>query len=464
MNNNVKKFGNDIWNWLNGPEDEDSGNMSYFQRSAVMNSGQAQNRQNQAQQQLYYDSPISPLDKERFDFSSSRKEKRDSRIPLKRVSVDEEELEDYDFYSSDHLDKIFDVVIEIQEEYDKKRKEEFMKFQQSQKANQEKVPKALLNPEVQRQIKKQKVYKPYFLVTLTVLQVVIMILEMAVNWAKLGSPIDLNSENFNIMIGPSTSVLIHFGARWVPCMRSGFENEKISCIDGIEPYMNVTVNKDVIGICKLSDMCGMGMKEGTVPNQWWRFITPIFLHAGLVHIITNLFFQIRVGFQMERDFGSVRIFIIYIICGIAGFMFGAEYSIQTPSVGCSGSLYGLIACLLLDLLLNWKLLIKPIKELVKMLFVVIVSLGVGFLPFVDNFAHVGGFFTGIIAGLIFLPSIKFNMKDRIIKKTITIVCIPVLFLLMLYLIISFYSSNARKCEWCKYVNCLPINGWCDDMI
>lgn len=206
MNNNVKKFGNDIWNWLNGPEDEDSGNMSYFQRSAVMNSGQAQNRQNQAQQQLYYDSPISPLDKERFDFSSSGKEKRDSRIPLKRVSVDEEELEDYDFYSSDHLDKIFDVVIEIQEEYDKKRKEEFMKFQQSQKANQEKVPKALLNPEVQRQIKKQKVYKPYFLVTLTVLQVVIMILEMAVNWAKLGSPIDLNSENFNIMIGPSTSV------------------------------------------------------------------------------------------------------------------------------------------------------------------------------------------------------------------------------------------------------------------
>jgi len=43
---------------------------------------------------------------------------------------------------------------------------------------------------------------------------------------------------------------------------------------------------------------------------------------------------------MERDFGSLRIFIIYTLCGIAGFMFGAEYSIQTPSVGCSGSLYG----------------------------------------------------------------------------------------------------------------------------
>ncbi|KAG4090541.1 rhomboid-domain-containing protein [Neocallimastix lanati (nom. inval.)] len=394
---------------------------------------------------------------------ASSKGNRKSLLPQRSSVLEEGELDDYDFYSSDHLDKIFDVVIEIQEEYDKKRLED-IKLQQSQKADQEKVPKALLNPEVQRQIKKQKVYKPYFLVTLTVIQVIIMFLELGINWVKLGTPIDLNTENFNIMLGPSTSVLIHFGARWVPCMRSGFENESISCIDGVDPYMNVTVNSQVFGICKLSDLCGMGMAENTVPNQWWRFITPIFLHAGIIHIITNLLFQIRVGFQMERDFGTLRIFIIYSICGIAGFMFGAEYTIQTPSVGCSGSLYGLIACLLLDLLLNWKLLIKPVKELFKMLFVIIISLGVGFLPFVDNFAHVGGFVTGLITGLIFLPSIKFNLKDRIIKKTITIISIPVLVIIMSYLIISFYSSDARRCEWCKYANCLPINGWCDDMI
>jgi membrane associated rhomboid family serine protease len=439
---NIKKI---IWNWFNGSEEGDTTEMSFFQRTAAETS-LIQNQQHSNSK------------------SSSKKEKRNSRIPLNQPDDDDEELEDYDFYSSDHLDKIFNVVIEIQEEYDKKRKEEALRRQISLKTNSDKVPKALLNPEVQRQIKKQKVYKPYFLVTLTIIQIAIMILEMAVNWIKLGSPIDLNKENFNIMIGPSTSVLIHFGARWVPCMRSGFENEKISCIEGIEPYSNVTIDSKIVNVCKLSDMCGMGMTEYSVPNQWWRFITPIFLHAGIIHIAANLFFQIRVGFQMERDFGSLRIFIIYTLCGIAGFMFGAEYSIQTPSVGCSGSLYGLIACLLLDLILNWKLLIKPWKELMKMLFVVIISLGVGFLPFVDNFAHVGGFFTGIISGLIFLPSIKFNMKDRIIKKTITILCIPLLLLVMIFLNVSFYKSDAQRCEWCKYANCLPINGWCVDMI
>ncbi|ORX47324.1 rhomboid-domain-containing protein [Piromyces finnis] len=335
---------------------------------------------------------------------------------------------------------------------------------QSQKVNQEKVPKALLNPEVQRQIKKQKTYKPIFLVTLTIIQIVIMIAELGINWIKMGTPIDFNLENFNIMVGPSTSVLIHFGARWVPCMRTGFENKNIGCLDGVNPYKNITIDNKPVEICRLSDMCGMGLVDGEVPNQWWRFITPIFLHAGLVHIITNLFFQVRVGFQMERDFGSLRIFLIYFICGISGFMFGADYSIQTPSVGCSGSLYGLIACLLLDLILNWKLLIKPVRELMKMLMVVVISLGVGLLPFVDNFAHVGGFVTGLIAGLILLPSIKFNMKDRIIKKTVTILCIPLLVIVFAYLIISFYKSDSIKCEWCKYVNCLPINGWCDDMI
>jgi len=460
MNNNVKKIGNDIWNWLNGPEGEDDvSQMSFFQRTAAMNTSTTQNQGRQSQTQQLYNTQNT------LNVLNDKKSKRDSQLPLRRSTIDDEDIEDYDFYSSDHLDKIFDVVIEIQEEYEKKRKEEKLKYQETHKANQEKVPKALLNPEVQRQIKNQKVYKPYFLFTLTVIQILFMTCEYGANWLKFGTPIDISSESFNIMIGPSTTVLIHFGARWVPCMRSGFENENIGCIDGVTPYTNITdANKNVISLCKLSDMCGMGMKDGTVPNQWWRFIAPIFLHAGLIHIVTNLFFQIRVGFQMERDFGSLRIFFIYTICGIAGFMFGSEYSIQTPSVGCSGSLYGLIACLLLDLILNWKLLIRPFRELVKMLFVVIISLGVGLLPFVDNFAHVGGFITGIVSGLIFLPSIKFGLKDRIIKKTITIICIPVLFILIFYLIISFYKSDSISCEWCKYVNCLPINGWCDDMV
>jgi len=93
-------------------------------------------------------------------------------------------------------------------------------------------------------------------------------------------------------------------------------------------------------LCTVNQICGFGLKEGEVPNQWFRFLLPIFLHAGVVHIVINLSFQVRTGIQMERDFGTWRIFIIYMASGIFGFAFGANYSGRTTSVGCSGSLYG----------------------------------------------------------------------------------------------------------------------------
>jgi len=77
-------------------------------------------------------------------------------------------------------------------------------------------------------------------------------------------------------------------------MRTGFENQNIGCLEGVEPYKNITSGGNVVPICRLNDLCGMGMKEAETPNQWWRFISPIFLHAGIVHIVTNLFFQVNI--------------------------------------------------------------------------------------------------------------------------------------------------------------------------
>ena len=72
-------------------------------------------------------------------------------------------------------------------------------------------------------------------------------------------------------------------------------------------------------------MCGMGGFPGTpkAPNQFWRFITPIFLHTGVVHLLLNLTMQLRQGLQMERDIGSLRMGLIYLICGISGNLLGS---------------------------------------------------------------------------------------------------------------------------------------------
>ncbi|OUM60782.1 hypothetical protein PIROE2DRAFT_45923 [Piromyces sp. E2] len=298
-------------------------------------------------------------------------------------------------------------------------------------------------------------HTPYFMYTVTAIQLITFIISLYLNFRSSGSPFAKISMNGNIMIGPETYHLIHMGARYSPCMKNVepvTANATIQCFPGMKGSLNDGVN------CALSDYCGLGMEVGEQPNQWFRFITPIFLHSGLLHILFNLIFQIRTGVDMEKDFGSWRIGIIYMATGIFGFAFGAYNSIAT-SVGCSGALYGLIGCLFLDLIQSWKIIVNPWAELFKMLGVIVVSLSIGLCHFIDNSAHVGGFISGILTGLIFLPTIAFSKRDLRIKRTAMIVSIFVTAYAYYWVFKTFYSEN-QKCKWCKYINCIDYKDWC----
>ena len=75
--------------------------------------------------------------------------------------------------------------------------------------------------------------------------------------------------------------------------------------------------------------------------QWWRFITPIFLHGGLLHICVNSFSLYIIGKQLEPFYGSRRYFLIFMAAGIAGVLASFRFS-QNPSLGASGALFGLV--------------------------------------------------------------------------------------------------------------------------
>jgi len=76
----------------------------------------------------------------------------------------------------------------------------------------------------------------------------------------------------------------------------------------------------------LEQICGLGgFKDSLVPDQSFRFVTPIFIHAGIIHYLMNMLTQLRLGAQLEKELGPLRFAILYMAAGIWGFVFGALF-------------------------------------------------------------------------------------------------------------------------------------------
>lgn len=339
---------------------------------------------------------------------------------------------------------------------------------------------------------------PWVTYIFTVAQIAVFIAEIAQNAVLTGSPIMIHP-TFNPMIGPSMYLLVNFGARFVPCMHN---------VDGITnanstmnwPCPNTTSSTDYS--CTLSELCGFGgvpepkysldasMSDSPEPNQWWRFIIPIFMHAGLIHIGFNMLIQLTMGKEMERAIGSLRYFLVYVSSGIFGFVLGGNYaSLNMASTGASGSLFGIIALNTLDLFYSWTDRRHPVKDLMFILVDMVISFVLGLLPGVDNFSHIGGLLMGWALGLSVLHSpnaLRRKIGDEAPYSTVSsgytgdkppgffknpvgffkgrkplwwawwlvraggIVLALVVFIVLLN---NFYTYH-HTCSWCKYLSCL----------
>jgi membrane associated rhomboid family serine protease len=343
---------------------------------------------------------------------------------------------------------------------------------------------------------------PWVVYIFTVAQIGVFIGEVIQNGILTGSPIMIKPQ-FNPMIGPSTQVLINMGARYTPCMRNVKELQgQDRQIDFLCP--NGTEYTDT---CPLSTLCGFSPKvpdplfnsdinQSPEPNQWFRFILPIFMHAGLIHIGFNLLLQLTLAKEMEMAIGSVRFLLVYISAGVFGFVLGGNFApVNIASTGASGSLFGIIALTLLDLLYSWKDRKNPVKELLFIILDMAIAFVLGLLPGLDNFSHIGGFLMGLALGICVLHSpnsLRRKLGDEAPYSTVNagdadnvpnffkspvgffkgrkkfwwawwlvragaLILVVVIFSLLLN---NFYNVRAT-CGWCRHLSCLDVNNWCE---
>jgi rhomboid protease GluP len=166
-----------------------------------------------------------------------------------------------------------------------------------------------------------------------------------------------------------------------------------------------------------STMRAFGVKSNFEINQGeiWRFITPIFLHIGLLHLAFNSYALWIVGPQVEKLYGASRFLLLYILTGIAGVLASYWYHPLIVSAGASGAIFGLFGVLLV-FSFRYRKTIPAFfsKALGKgILLTVGINLVIGFMiPQVDNSAHIGG----LIAGCLLATVVPFQRPGEIPGK------------------------------------------------
>ncbi|RLK63247.1 rhomboid family intramembrane serine protease [Atopobacter sp. AH10] len=135
-------------------------------------------------------------------------------------------------------------------------------------------------------------------------------------------------------------------------------------------------------------------------GQWWRLVSPIFLHIGLVHLLMNSLTLYYMGQLAESFFASFRFALLYLLSGIMGNVASYAFS-QDLSAGASTSLFGLFAAfVLLGYIFPRDYYLKAVSRNFKMLVLMNVFYGL-MSNDVDNYGHLGGFIGGALWTIIF---------------------------------------------------------------
>ena len=99
---------------------------------------------------------------------------------------------------------------------------------------------------------------------------------------------------------------------------------------------------------KIADLIRWGADFGplTKDGQWWRVVTSMFIHIGIIHIAMNMFVLWTAGIIIERLFGSAAFTVLYVLAGVGGSLASLAWQPYTVSAGASGAVFGLFGGLL----------------------------------------------------------------------------------------------------------------------
>ncbi len=194
-------------------------------------------------------------------------------------------------------------------------------------------------------------------------------------------------------------------------------------------------------------------------GEWWRIVTAMFVHVGILHLATNMWCLWNLGLLAEPLMGSFGLFAVYILTGAAGNLLSTFWNWVRPlhdasgapffqaGAGASGAVFGIAGALII-LLKSHRLPVPPheVRRLRKSVIYfaainLVIGLSVNFGSGItgieiDNSAHIGGFLCGLLFAVPMVPRIgsprgEFKMRLRL----------TVAFVVLLLVLFGFYVAH-----------------------
>lgn len=192
-------------------------------------------------------------------------------------------------------------------------------------------------------------------------------------------------------------------------------------------------------------------KPGVLDGEWWRLITSMFLHVGILHIAFNAMALFVLGMQVEQLMGSKRFLLIFFLTGLGGNILTLLVN-PVPSVGASGGIFGLLGALIAFFYRNRDRLGPWGQANLRSL---LITAGINFvitfsIPQVNQMAHLGGLAAGLFLGYFLSPwhvrktigsgtqAINYRLRDWVLEWW-SVPALIALELVMLYL--SFQTGQ-----------------------
>jgi rhomboid protease GluP len=146
-------------------------------------------------------------------------------------------------------------------------------------------------------------------------------------------------------------------------------------------------------------------------HEWYRLITAMFLHGGLIHIGFNMMVLMDIGPIVEEVYGSARYFFLYVVMGAASFVVSSLAG--HFSLGASGAILGLVGLMIAITTRRGGAYMRELRSRLISWVVTIFAMGLLFTGMrTDNWAHAGGLAAGFLLGKMFTDRQPLNGAEK----------------------------------------------------